>query len=348
MDTVQTQAHQVQTTPEVSVVITVKDGAPYLEKALRAVMRQTLEDIEIIVIDDASVDETPAILSRLTEEDPRLVVKTNDTNMGIAGSTNIGLDIARGRYIARTDADDLTDPVWLETLHSFLEEHPELDFAGSSTRHITPEGTFIKNRHLGRSAAEMRWYMRFTLAIAHPTVMFRRHDTGPLADMRYDTSIRAASDYDFFARRMAYCEGANIDVPLVSYRVHRASISNTRWREQIATAKAVATKMQREEFSSGTFEALAAFRAAFYDFEPVPAAQILSGLRAAARHDRGRLRAGWVANEILSLYVMAMRRPKRGWPETLLNFAFRAPDLLMQAVAFRAVKFIGSLTSKGS
>ena len=347
MDTAPAQLGTVETTPEVSVVITVWNGARYLEDALRAVMRQTFKDIEIIVIDDASADETPAILARLAGQDPRIVVLTNEVNLGIAGSTNRGLDIARGRYIARTDADDLTDPDWLETLHGFLEAHPELDFAGSSTRHITPDGGFIKVRHLGRTAAEMRWYMRFTLSLAHPTVVFRRHETGPLADLRYDTSIRAASDYDFFARRMAYCDGANVDAPLVSYRVHPNSVSNTRWREQITTAKAVALEKQSKEFPSETVEALAGFRAAFYDLKPTPAAIVLSGLRAAARHDKGRLRSGWVANEILSLYIMAMRRPECGWPETLLNFALRAPDLLLRAAWFRATKFSWRPTPKG-
>ncbi|MEP7225551.1 MAG: glycosyltransferase family 2 protein, partial [Actinomycetota bacterium] len=98
--------------PLVSVLLAVSNGEHYLRAAIESVLRQTISDLELIVVDDGSTDETPEILAAV--DDPRLQVLRNEGRLGLAVSLNRGLDEARGRYVARLDADDIAFPRRLE------------------------------------------------------------------------------------------------------------------------------------------------------------------------------------------------------------------------------------------
>jgi glycosyltransferase involved in cell wall biosynthesis len=102
--------------PDVSVVIPVHNGALYIERAVRSVLNQTWADLEVIVVDDASVDDTGAIVARQAREDARANVITSPVNNGPAASRNLGIAAARGRWIAILDADDWYAPHRLEHL----------------------------------------------------------------------------------------------------------------------------------------------------------------------------------------------------------------------------------------
>ena len=94
--------------PLLSVLLAAHDDATFLGEAVDSVLGQTLRDLELIVVDDASSDETPALLAAVADE--RLLVVRNEQQTGLAGSLNRGLDLARGRYVARLDADDVALP----------------------------------------------------------------------------------------------------------------------------------------------------------------------------------------------------------------------------------------------
>ncbi len=98
--------------PLVSVLLAVSNGERYLRAALESVLRQTIPDFELLVVDDGSTDGTPGILESIG--DARLRVLVNADRQGLAASLNRGLEEARGRYIARLDADDVAFPTRLE------------------------------------------------------------------------------------------------------------------------------------------------------------------------------------------------------------------------------------------
>ncbi|MBR2320407.1 MAG: glycosyltransferase family 2 protein [Clostridia bacterium] len=98
----------------VSVVMPAYNAAAYIEEAIRSVMDQTFTDWELVVVDDASTDDTCAVVRRLMTEDPRIRLVQNATNMGVAHTRNHGLDICHGEYVALLDGDDIWLPNKLE------------------------------------------------------------------------------------------------------------------------------------------------------------------------------------------------------------------------------------------
>lgn len=112
-----------------SVVLAARDAAATIDEAARSVLGQTVVDLELVVVDDGSADGTADVLARL--DDDRLRVVRNDSSLGLAGALNVGLDAARGRYIARMDADDLALPEWLEHVLGRIEAAPEVAVVGT-------------------------------------------------------------------------------------------------------------------------------------------------------------------------------------------------------------------------
>ena len=108
--------------PAVSVLVAVHNGARYLRPALESVLRQTVTDLELVVVDDGSTDETPAVLAAIDDE--RLRVVHGESRRGLAGALNLGLDEVRGRRVARMDADDIALPHWLGRVLSRLDCTP--------------------------------------------------------------------------------------------------------------------------------------------------------------------------------------------------------------------------------
>ncbi len=131
--------------PLVSVLLAVKDGERFLRSAVTSVLRQSVDDLELIVVDDGSSDGTQAILEEL--DDPRLVVVRNDEPQGLARSLNTALDRARGSYVARLDADDVALPDRLERQLAHLRANPGLAVVGSAVLEVD-EGDRVGSLHV--------------------------------------------------------------------------------------------------------------------------------------------------------------------------------------------------------
>jgi glycosyltransferase involved in cell wall biosynthesis len=105
------------TSPDISVIVPVLNKAPYLRDCLDSVLAQSLSTIEVICIDDGSVDGSAEILGHYARRDPRLTLLRNEITLGPGTARNMGIEVARGRYVQFTDADDMMSPGALETLH---------------------------------------------------------------------------------------------------------------------------------------------------------------------------------------------------------------------------------------
>lgn len=110
--------------PLVTVLMTVYNGGTYLSPSLESILKQTFKDFELLIINDASTDDSLKIIQ--SYGDPRIIVHSNAVNLGQTKSLNVGLRLARGKYVARMDADDLVFSQWLEELSDFLEWNPEV------------------------------------------------------------------------------------------------------------------------------------------------------------------------------------------------------------------------------
>jgi glycosyltransferase involved in cell wall biosynthesis len=229
----------VSNAPLVSVLVAVHDGEPFVRTALLSVLRQTVSDLELIVVDDCSSDGTSDTLAALA--DRRLRVLRNDEQLGLAGSLNRGLDEARGRYVARMDADDAAFPEWLERSLELLDSRSELGLVGSGVLDIEHDGR-PRELHLhDAGSAQFRWRALFSAPVFHNTVVLE-HDLLETHGLRYDTSYGESEDYDLWTRMLAVAEGDCVEAPLVLHRLHLHQASRRRGVLQQALAEQISLR----------------------------------------------------------------------------------------------------------
>jgi len=209
--------------PLVTVLLPVHNGADHLRESLASVLAQSFRDFELLAIDDGSTDETAAILAGVA--DGRLRVLRNERNLGLTATLNRGIGEALGAYIARQDADDLSDPGRLGAQVTRLEAEPELALLGCSYRRIDEAGREEGLRRVPTGATAIRWRLLFLSAFAHSSVMIR---TSALAAVGpYDERFAYAQDYELWSRIARSHEVAALPEPLVSYRRSRSSLTAT-------------------------------------------------------------------------------------------------------------------------
>jgi len=207
--------------PLISVIMPVYNGEKYLHEAVESILAQTLADFELIVIDDGSTDRSAAILESFRQNDARVIVQHHSQNQGIVAANNTGLAIARGKYIARMDADDISLPERFEKQAAFLETHPEIDIIGSARQMINEHGHFIGGLTMPLEDLALRWANTFSIAFMHATILLRR---SIIVEHKIQYNIsRDVSELDFFARLLEYAHGGNLAESLYIYRIHSGS-----------------------------------------------------------------------------------------------------------------------------
>ncbi|MBI5522006.1 MAG: glycosyltransferase [Desulfarculus sp.] len=226
--------------PLVSVLLSVYNGQDYLAQALDSLLGQTLTDLEILAVDDGSTDHTWPLLQDYARRDQRLRLMQNPANLGLTRSLNRGLGEARGRYLARQDVDDLSEPQRLEAQVAFLEQNPKVVILGSDIRVVDQAGR--PTGEIGfrpRSDAGIRRYMLLNNAFFHSTVTLRRQ---ALVDhgLAYDETLAYAQDFDLWSRLLEHGQGANLPQPWLRFRRHGGQLSETAWQAQQAVADQVA------------------------------------------------------------------------------------------------------------
>lgn len=225
--------------PLVSVLVAVHDGEPYTRTALESVLRQTVSDLELIVVDDASTDATPDTLSAIA--DPRLRVLRNDEQLGLAGSLNRGLDEARGTFVARMDADDAVFPDWLERCLRLIDSRVGLRLVGGGVLDIDRDGRpgALHLHEAGRAAA--RWRALFSAPVFHFTAVVRR---AVLEEnrLRYDTAFAESEDYDLWTRVLDRGDADCVEAPLALRRVHPGQASLRRGDLQRSLAESISLR----------------------------------------------------------------------------------------------------------
>lgn len=103
-------------TPLVSVIVPACNAEGFIEEAMMSVLNQSVRDLELIVIEDGSIDGTREVIRRIADQDPRVRVTVNEENLGVAKSRNLGMDLSRGQYIAFLDSDDYWHQDFLEKM----------------------------------------------------------------------------------------------------------------------------------------------------------------------------------------------------------------------------------------
>ena len=234
------------TVPAVSVVMSVYNGERYLRSAIESILAQTWRNFEFIIVDDGSQDSTGGLLTEYAAADSRLVVLANPTNVGYTRALNRGLDIARGRYVARQDADDISLPERLAAQVALLDARPEVGLAGTLAQIIDARGHLRDMDYFPRALdnAAIQRQLLAANCLCHGSVLMRRHILEKVG--RYDIACEPSEDHDLWLRLGEVSEIVNVEPRLYQYRVHAESVSSRRRREQLTSrAKLVERALHR-------------------------------------------------------------------------------------------------------
>lgn len=179
----------------ISVIVPVYNNAPYLEQCLTSILSQTYSALEIICVNDGSTDESPEILHRIAQRDPRITVLSQENN-GVSSARNAGLDAANGDYIAFVDSDDELEPDMYETLFRLAAEH-QADIAHCGYKKIHLDGTTKDVRGTGEllvqtSHEALECLLSGKYFVGSPCNKLYRREL--FSDVRFDTSLKINED----------------------------------------------------------------------------------------------------------------------------------------------------------
>lgn len=226
--------------PIISVIMSVYDTqTSYLKEAIQSILIQSFYNFEFIIIDDGSDRLTKRILRQY--EDARIRIIENEKNIGLTKSLNLGLRQAKGKYIARMDADDISDRKRLEYQYKYMEKHPKVDVLGCYIK----KGEKIE-KCCGKVSNEWRKVRLLfdNVGIAHPSAFIRKEflDRNQL---QYDETIVKAQDYELWSRCVHLGNMQVCPHVLLEYRIHEAQISINGFTEQNRYKKEIRKRLMK-------------------------------------------------------------------------------------------------------
>lgn len=205
-------------TPAVSIVLPVYNGERYLAQAIESCLSQTFSDWELIVVDDASTDGTPAIIADFCARDARVRSVRHETNRKLPGALNTGFALANGEFLTWTSDDNRYRPRALETMVEFLGRRPEVDTVYTDYTAIDDDGAVT-----GRVEVPDPVYLVRENVIG-PCFLYRRSVHEGVG--RYDEELFLVEDYDFWLRTGARFQMVPLHQDLYLYRRHQSSLTN--------------------------------------------------------------------------------------------------------------------------
>lgn len=209
-------------TPKISVVMPAYNAAAHLDEAVSSILGQTFRDFEFIIINDGSVDATASILNRYAEIDSRIQV-CHQENQGMISALNRGCRMARGQYIARMDADDVSFPHRFERQLEYIERHPQTGILGTWICRLGNTGSVVGTWCPSTNPKVLKWTHFFGVGVWHPTVLMRREVIEKVNFYRPDAVL--ADDWDLWLRAGAITEFGNVPEVLLKYRIWHGSTS---------------------------------------------------------------------------------------------------------------------------
>jgi hypothetical protein len=207
--------------PRVSAVVPVLNGEAHIAEAIESLLAQTLDELEVIVVDDGSTDGTPEIVAALAREDERVRVFSNERNTGLAAATNQGWRAARADYVARLDADDVALPARLARQVAFLDANPQVAAVGGAAITIDRAGRRIGLVALPTSTRAIRAQLPRRSCLVHSAVTLRRTALEAVGGYRFSPG----GGYDLWLRLSERFELANLPEPVVMYRLQTNDVS---------------------------------------------------------------------------------------------------------------------------
>ena len=226
-DLINTKANDKNDTPLISVVMSCYNRQNYVAQAIESILNQTYTNFEFIIIDDCSTDNTYKIIKKYVKRDKRIIALRNKVNKGIVYALNRGLKLAKGKYIARMDDDDISLPQRFEKQVRYMQTNPDVVVLGSDVKSFCDEDKDYRSWVDAFDADELALILNFKCSISHPNVMIRK-DFLDKHSLSYLKEYEFAEDYALWAQVML--KGGkieNLKEPLLLHRVSKKSIMRT-------------------------------------------------------------------------------------------------------------------------
>lgn len=229
--------------PFVTVLMPVYNAERYVGEAIDSILNQSYLFFELVIINDGSTDSSEKVIRSYS--DNRIVIVNNEENKGLIETLNKGLSLAKGTYIARMDADDISTPDRLEKQVSFLETNPAIGLVGSSYTLFDESHEVIA---YPEQQEDIRLACVFHNPFCHPAVLFRKEivDTHKLV---FKKEYLHAEDYKFWTEFVLLTECHNLKESLLFYRSHSDQISQMHNEEQLINSR----KIQKEYLEGAGF-----------------------------------------------------------------------------------------------
>jgi glycosyltransferase involved in cell wall biosynthesis len=203
--------------PLVSVVLPCYNAELFIEQALNSITNQSYQNLEIIVIDDASDDNSGAIVLKIAKLDSRIVYIRNKDNLKLIRTLNLGIDIAKGKYFARMDADDIAHPDRIKYQVEALESDDSAVICGAGIISVDSSG-HTHNRYYPLMHDEIIVEALFNSVFAHPCVIMRM-DNLIRNNLRYNEHFPYAEDYHLWQHILETGKAVNLPYFLLTYRI---------------------------------------------------------------------------------------------------------------------------------
>lgn len=222
--------------PQISVILPAYNAEKYLHEAIDSILNQTYTNFELIILNDGSTDKTEEII--LSYSDPRIRYIKNEQNIRLIRTLNKGIELARGKYIARMDADDISLPNRFQVEYDFMERNPDISVCSSKIYHLFSSNKIVKGHYYPcESPIACCFCSIFRTPLSHPASFFRAEI---LKKYRYDTSDGALHIEAFVLwgnLALANEKMAVINERLLYYRDNDQSICHSYTGLQIANHK---------------------------------------------------------------------------------------------------------------
>ncbi|MHA8108518.1 glycosyltransferase family 2 protein [Aquirufa sp. A-Brett2-W8] len=235
----------LNSTPLVSVLMPTYNGGDYVIPAVHSILTQTITDFELLIIDDSSSDGTIEVLKEIV--DPRIQLIFKPVNSGLIDTLNLGLKVAKGKYILRMDQDDISIQNRIEVQLDFMEANPDVVVCGAGYQIIDSNSFFRPSCQHGELLLDLIDFCPF----AHPTIIMRA-DFLKNHNISYNSSYVNAEDYKIWTDISHVGRMANLPNIVLEYRIHESQMSSRGAIQQQEMSKKIS--LEHLNFLSGNNE----------------------------------------------------------------------------------------------
>lgn len=209
-------------TPIVSVLMPVYNAEAYLKEAIDSILNQTFTDFEFVIINDGSTDKSEEII--LNYQDSRIRYFKNEVNLKLIKTLNRGLELVSGKYIARMDADDISELNRLQVQFDFMEANPDVGIVGTGFKTFKNNSNTLSNVMYKSSHNEICFNQLYQIHLCHGTCMIRQVVL-KINSLSFSLEYEHAEDFELFTRLSKHTKLANIQACLYQVRQHENEVS---------------------------------------------------------------------------------------------------------------------------